>query len=195
VLHPSGPQDDAPSAGVVRKLGRNSFLYRALLGLWTFGSIVGARPCIAQDLPDHRLVGTSTGLSLDRFIYDGAGETAFSVHRSSLCAGQLRPELTVALFPQALLIPALLIAPDVGVAYDISLPYATLLLKAGGSAIAALGRTAQVIPGGHLGVGFVLRIDDRTGIRLDATRHFYISNQEVEPVWSIGIGLSGLRRP
>jgi hypothetical protein len=179
----------------VRDLADCSFLYRALLALCTLGCIAAARPCIAQELPDHKLVGTSTGLSLDKFIYDGARETAFSLHWSSLRPFRLRPEVTVALFPQALLAPALVLAPDFGAAYNISVPYATLLLKAGGSGIAAVGRTAQFIPGAHLGAGFVLRIDDRTGIRLDAARHFYISNQEVEPVWSIGIGLSGLRRP
>jgi hypothetical protein len=48
------------------------------------------------------------------------------------------------------------------------------------------------VPGAHLGAGIVLRIDDRTGIRIDATRHYYIAPGESEAIWSFGFALASL---
>jgi hypothetical protein len=70
---------------------------------------------------------------------------------------------------------ALLFASDFGAAYNVSMPEATLLIKAGGSA------------------GVVLRIDERTGIRIDAARHYYIDTGEIEAIWSVGFGFTALR--
>jgi hypothetical protein len=157
--------------------------------------VIGAGPIpgLEAQLPaDARLTGISVGAGLDRFIYEGTAATAFTYRRSDLRPGRLGPELSVSLFPQALIARALLFAPDLGAAYNMSLPRSTLLIKAGTSALIGLNTDIVFVPGAHLGAGIVLRIDERTGIRIDATRHYYFDTGETEAIWSLGFALASL---
>ena len=158
-------------------------------------SLAGASPqqLAAQEPSSSRLEGISKGASLDRFIYEGTGATAFSFRFSGLRPGGFGPELSVSFFPQALIARALLFAPDFGAAYNVSIPHATLLLKAGGSALTGLATDVVFVPGAHVGAGIIVRIDERTGIRIDAARHFYFDTGETEAIWSIGLGFTALR--
>jgi len=158
-------------------------------------SLAGASPrqLAAQEPSSSRLEGISRGASLDRFIYEGTGETAFSFRFSDLRPRGFGPELSVSFFPKALIAQALLFAPDFGVAYNVSIPHATLLLKAGASALTGLATDVLFVPGAHVGAGIVVRIDERTGIRIDAARHFYFDTGETEAIWSIGLGFTTLR--
>jgi uncharacterized membrane protein YdjX (TVP38/TMEM64 family) len=169
-------------------------LKTALLACVGF-SLAGAAPrrLAAQAPSTSRLEGISRGASLDRFIYEGTGATAFSFRLSGLRPGRLGPELSVSFFPNALIARALLFAPDFGAAYNASMPGATLLIKAGGSALTGLATDVLFVPGAHVGAGVVLRIDERTGIRIDAARHYYIDTGEIEAIWSVGFGLTALR--
>lgn len=133
-------------------------------------------------------------MTFDRFLYDGSGITAFSYRLSGVRPGRLGPEIGVSLFPQALLSRALILAPDFGAAYNLPLPPTTLLLKAGGSAVAGLAGDVLFIPGFHLGAGLVVRIDSRTGVRLDVIRHTYLAFGESAPIWSVGLGFTSLPR-
>jgi hypothetical protein len=95
----------------------------------------------AGRLPD----GPALGGSMDRSLYEGSGITAVSFRLSSLRRNGVGSEVGVSLFPEAL--PGgLLLAPDLGPAYNISLPGATILLKAGGSAILGIGQGIGAIP-------------------------------------------------
>src|SRR6266850_2568663 len=86
-------------------------------------------------LPD----GPVAGVSLERFRYeDEGGITGVSFHLSRLRHNGGGPELGVTVFPQYLQVPALVMAPDAGVAFNISLPAATLLLRGGLSAFVGL---------------------------------------------------------
>jgi hypothetical protein len=152
-------------------------------------------PLVGQTPTSSRLQGISVGASLDRFLYEGTGATAFTYRRSDLRPGSLSSEFSVSLFPQALAASALLFAPDFGAAYHVPLPQSSLLIKAGGSALTGLAADVVFIPGAHLGAGLILRLDGQTGIRVDATRHFYMDAGETEAIWSIGIGLASLRPP
>lgn len=167
----------------------------ALLACLGF-SLAGASPqrLLAQGPASSRLEGISRGVGMDRFIYEGTGVTAFSYRFSDLRPGRLGSELSVSVFPELLAAQALVFAPSFGAAYNISIPHATLLIKAGGSAITGLATDVVFVPGAHLGAGIVVRIDDRTGIRIDAARHFYMSTGETEAVWSIGVGFAALPR-
>ncbi|HEV8454003.1 MAG TPA: VTT domain-containing protein [Gemmatimonadales bacterium] len=167
----------------------------ALLACLGFSLISSPEPLAAQEPAGSRLEGISRGVSMDRFIYEGDGETALSFRLSDLRPGRLGPELSVSAFPRALAARVLLFAPDFGAAYNLSFPYATLLIKAGGSALTGLATDVVFVPGAHLGAGLVVRIDDRTGIRIDAARHFYMSSGETEGIWSIGFGFAALRPP
>ena len=167
----------------------------ALLACLGFSLISPPEPLAAQEPSGSRLEGISRGVSMDRFIYEGTGETAFSFRLSDLRPGRLGNELSVSVFPQLIAAQALVFAPDFGAAYNVSIPHATLLIKAGGSAFTGLAADVVFIPGAHVGAGLVVRIDDRTGIRMDAARHFYMTSGETEAIWSIGVGFAGLRPP
>jgi hypothetical protein len=134
------------------------------------------------------------GVSVDRFVFDGTGILGLSYRLSGIRHNALNQELGVSFFPDALRIPALLFAPDFGAAYHVSSPSTILLLKAGGSALAGLGQDIVFAPGLHFGGGVVLRVDDRTGVRIDVISHYYHANGEIEPIWSLGLGLTGLPR-
>ncbi|HEV2085241.1 MAG TPA: VTT domain-containing protein [Gemmatimonadales bacterium] len=168
-------------------------LKTALLACLGF-SLAGALPqrLAAQEPFSSRLEGISKGASLDCFIYEGTGATAFSFRLSGLRPGGLGPELSVSFFPKALIARALLFAPDFGAAYNVSIPHATLLIKAGGSALTGLASDVVLVPGAHVGAGIVVRIDERTGIRIDAARHSYFDTGETEAIWSIGLGFTAL---
>jgi hypothetical protein len=154
--------------------------------------VAGSGALEAQASASPRIVGVSVGLGLDRFVYEGTGETAFTYRRSDLRPGSLGPELGVSLFPRALIARALLFAPDLGAAYNMSIPRSTLLIKAGASALTGVSTDIIFIPGAHLGVGIILRLDERTGIRIDAIRHYYFDTGETEAIWSVGFALASL---
>jgi uncharacterized membrane protein YdjX (TVP38/TMEM64 family) len=166
----------------------------ALLACLGFSLASSPERVAAQEPAGSRLEGISRGVSMDRFIYEGTGETAFSFRLSHLRPGRLGNELSVSVFPRLLAAQALIFAPDFGAAYNVSIPHATLLLKAGGSALTGLAADVVFVPGAHVGAGLVVRIDDRTGIRIDATRHFYRNTGETEAIWSIGVGFAALPR-
>lgn len=160
-------------------------------------SPTGLGGCVAaQEMPKTGLVGTSKGASLDRFLYDGTGETAFSFRLTELRPGTLGPDFSVSMFPQALAASALVWSTDFGGAYNISRSTMTFLLKGGASALTGIAREVLFVPGVHVGAGLIIRLDKHTGMRLDGVRHFYFQDGETEPIWSIGLGfctLPGLR--
>jgi hypothetical protein len=98
----------------------------------------------------------------------------------------------VSVFPQLLAAQALIFAPDFGAAYNVSIPHATLLIKAGGSALTGLAADVVFVPGAHVGAGLLVRIDNRTGFRIDAARHFYMNTGETEAIRSVGFGFAAL---
>jgi hypothetical protein len=159
-----------------------------LLSLFVALHPVSAQGRFAR-LPD----GPVLGLSVDRFHYEDEGAlTTVSFHLSRLRHNSLGLELGLAVFPEYLALPALVAAPDGGVAFNVSLPGGTLLLRGGAGALVALGRGLNTIfyPGAHLGAGAMIRLDRRTALRADALKRWYIAEGETEPFWSIGLGFS-----
>ena len=125
----------------------------------------------------------AVGASVDRFIYEGTGITAVSFRYSGLKPKTLATEVGVSFFPDAIDARALLFAPDVGAAYDFSGKSIDLLLKAGLSALTALGGGFAFEPGYHFGGGLLLRTGKASGVRLDVIRHTYLIDQETEGIW------------
>ena len=138
------------------------------------------------------LTGRAMGMSMDRFTSGGSGLIAISYRYSSLQPGKIGPELGVSAFPQTLAAGMLFIAPDLGASYNLTVPGGSVLVKAGGSALAALGvHGAWFVPGVHLGGTLLLQTGDFSGVRLDLIRHHYWANGgEIVPVWSIGLGFA-----
>jgi hypothetical protein len=85
-------------------------------------------------------------------------------------------------------------ATDLGTVYNVSFPRMIVLIKGGASALTGLSTEAFFVPGVHLGAGVIIRLDNRTGLRLDGVRHLYFENGETEPIWSIGLGFCTLPR-
>jgi hypothetical protein len=142
-----------------------------------------------------RLEGRAIGAGIDRFSYEEYSIPAFTFRYSDLRPGDLGPEVGVSLFPQALPLGGLILAPDIGGSFNVSLPGATLLLKGGASALTALAPLVVGVRFGfHVGGGLILRMDGRTGLRVDVIRHFYQDAGETEGVWSIGLGFAVLPR-
>ena len=90
----------------------------------------------------------------------------------------------------------LLPAPDLGAAYDLAVPGGRLLIKAGASAISAIGTAGMsFVPGFHVGGTFLVQAGDRSGLRLDVIQHYYVPDGEVvESMWSVGLGFAVLPR-
>lgn len=149
----------------------------------------------AQETP-IRLAGPAMGVSMDRFMYDGSGLMAMSYRFSTLRPGGIGAELGVSLFPQTLPAGVLALAPDLGVAYNIPGPGGSLLIKAGGSAITAVGTVgALFVPGFHVGGALIVQTGIRSALRVDLIRHYYRpSGGEIQPAWSVGVGFAILPR-
>jgi membrane protein YqaA with SNARE-associated domain len=141
----------------------------------------------SRRLPD----GPTKGLTVDRFSYQEYSAMAVSFRQSTLRSGSVGTEIGVSAFPQAL--PAgLLLASNLGPAYNVSLPGATLLAKAGASMLMALGGGIGFAPGYHLGGGVILKGGERSALRFDLIRHFYRMGGETVTLWSIGFGFTML---
>jgi hypothetical protein len=140
--------------------------------------------------------GLALGGAMELFRYEEEGSiTAFAFHLSHLKHNALGVEAGVGLFLQYLQARALVMSPDVGIGYNISLPAVTVLLRGGGSGIAALGQGgAQFLPGAHLGGAVLLQVDRRAALRFDLLRRWYLVGDETEPFWSFALGFAILRR-
>lgn len=169
----------------------NFYLLLLSLTLAVASAAGGLQAQEKRRLPD----GAALGGSMDRFIDDGFETTTLSFRLSQLRQNSVGTEIGLSLFPEALVAGGLIVAPDLGAAYNISLPEATVLLKAGGSGIVGLGPGVAIgIPGLHLGAGLILRAGPRAGVRFDVIRHFYRHDGRTSGMWSLSFGLTKLPR-
>jgi len=151
---------------------------------------------LAAQQPATGLTGNAMGVSMDRFMYEGSSVVAMSYRFSGLRPRQLGSEIGVALFPQALPAGVLVLAPDLGAAFNLPVPGGSLLIKAGGSALTAIGTGGVLfVPGWHVGGTVVVQTGDRSGLRIDVIRHYYLpGGEQIEPIWSVGLGFAVLPR-
>jgi hypothetical protein len=80
---------------------------------------------------------------------------------------------------------------EAGPAFDVSLPGAILLLRAGVSTLVAGG--GGVI-GAYAGLGLILRLGNGVGLRLDVARHAYGIADGSVGAWRVGGGIALLPR-
>jgi hypothetical protein len=111
-------------------------------------------------------------------------------------------EFAAVVFPDGISIqpPGVLLGLQGGVVQPITVGPVTLLPRAGGAALTALGLLADsklihIVPGVQAGLGVLIPVDRKSTLRLDVTRHVYRSSYDDLRVWSFGFGISGgLRR-
>jgi hypothetical protein len=172
-------------------LAMDRFLSRRVYFAFVLTSLLvsAATPLSGQNfLPN----GAAVGGTVDRFFYEGESITALTFRFSGLRSRHVGSEIGVSMFPDGFRVGALLLAPDAGPAFNLSVPGATILMKAGLSSLLGLGGGFSLIPGYHLGGGMIVRIGDRAGLRIDAVRHTYLIDSASESLWSLGLGFTGL---
>jgi hypothetical protein len=186
---------------VHHRIGLGLLLPAAISCLLAGSPSLAAQDAAAPDstAPDTTVAVTTKpkpamGASVDRFIYEGSGITAVSFRYSGLKPGTLGTEIGASIFPDAIDFGALVLAPDIGAAYDFSGDGFDLLLKAGLSALTAVGVGFAFQPGYHFGSGLLIRTGKASGVRLDVVRHTYLIEQESEGIWSVGLGFTSLPR-
>ncbi|MGI8497457.1 MAG: hypothetical protein ACR2OG_07740 [Gemmatimonadaceae bacterium] len=156
----------------------------AIVGLaWpllaTTQSAPTAHGAAESGVPAGFLRGSAIGFSVDRFapagVRLGDGLTTVSLHITSLAPRQVGLDAAIGMWPEALRYNGLIVmGADVGGAYNISVPGATLLLKAGPSVLVAVGGFGGTgLVGGHLGGGAIIRLNDDLGLRADVVEHYY----------------------
>lgn len=155
-----------------------------------------SRTAHAQGGAPHLPNGTTLGLSLTKFaerLSLDESVTALTFRSSVLRRNSIGLELDAGIFPQVLP-SALIVTLDGGPGYNLSLPGATIVLRGGAGGIVGIGGGVLFVPGAHLGASAIVRLDARTALRLDLLRHFYLTEGEVYPYWSLGLGFAVLPR-
>jgi hypothetical protein len=163
----------------------------AMAGLLAVAAL--ARPVRAQSTADLLTDGTAIGATVGTFRVDDEALWVGSFHAYGLRAHRESAGFALAIPPQTWG-DGVLLFPDLGVAYNVSLPGATLLLKGGGSAVLGLGAGGPgAFPGLHLGTTILIQTGARVGLLIDATEHWYWADNAVR-VLSIGVGVTALPR-
>jgi hypothetical protein len=156
-----------------------------------------SRTAHAQASVSYLPNGPALGISATRFAetlrLDGS-VTALTFRRTDLRRNAVGLELDAGVFPQALPFGALITSFDIGPGYNLSLPGVTVVLRAGGGGILAIGRATELIPGAHLGASTIIHLQSRLALRLELLRHFYLEEGELYPYWGLGLGFAVLPR-
>ncbi|MEP6691618.1 MAG: hypothetical protein ABJD07_10700 [Gemmatimonadaceae bacterium] len=146
----------------------------------TFALVVAAVRGAGAQLPAPvgLLSGSAIGFSVGKFVPAGArvgeGLTTVVLHVTRLEPKAVGLDVAVGMWPNGLSGGALVLGVDVGGAYNIGVPGATFLLKAGPSALVAVGMGGGAgAIGAHAGGGAILRVGPAIGIRADLVEHYY----------------------
>lgn len=131
-----------------------------------------------------------SGLSVVRFHHERSRFHTLAYRRTYLGSRDGGGDLAIGFLPSAAAAGAILSQLDFGVARAVPVGPAKLLLRAGSSNFVAIARTLEVYPGAQLGAGALIRVERFNWVRLDLTRHFYVSGDESLNMWSIGIGFA-----
>jgi hypothetical protein len=167
------------------------FLARGLLLplLWT-------APVAAQSADsDHRIPdGPAFGATAGLFRVDNADNLFLvSLHHTTLRANGLSPNISVGLFPMAFAAYSLAGVADAGLAYNISLPYVTILPHAGLSTVFVAGPYYNTaVLGYETGISVLFNFVRTDAIRLEITRHQFFRDGISSSI-TIGIGGSGVQ--
>ncbi|MGE0353536.1 MAG: hypothetical protein AB7I33_00505 [Gemmatimonadales bacterium] len=158
--------------------------------------LLPALPVVAQDTTRLIPNGFALGATVDRLtIGDSDGPlVSTTLHISSLRRRRLTPEFAVAVFPRYLAEGAAVLIPDVGAAYNLSLPGATVLLRAGASGVFVFGDGfGGALPGVHYGASLLVPLLRGFGLRVDAVGRTFALYESTRGM-SLGIGITSLPR-
>jgi len=146
----------------------------------------------AQTRPATLPRGSSFAITGGRLLFDGS-DSDVAIKSLTLRYTTLRPNGVSFDLGAGLVVgdAAGAFSLEVGPAFNISIPGATLLLRAGGTGIVAGGGG---LVGGYAGVGVLFRVANGVGFRLDVARHQYATGRESFGAWQLGGGIAVLPR-
>jgi hypothetical protein len=145
----------------------------------------------ARVQPTPMLEGLSLGGTVDRYLVGGVAYTAISFRGVTFKPACWTPEFAFGLLPEEGDHNRAALTTDLGTAYGIGLPGSLLLLKAGSTGIFDLSEGGTLV-GGYGGVGVVAPLGGRVGLRLEATRRWYLVAGAQPPVWVLSLGLTSI---
>lgn len=135
--------------------------------------------------------GRSLGATLDRYLVGGRSYTAVSLRGVTLTPADWGPDFGIGVLPSVSDQGGAAMTLDLGVAYDLRVPSSLLLLKAGTTGILELSQSGAVV-GAYAGGGLIAPLSGGVGLRLEATRRWYLPMEGEEPVWLISFGLTSI---
>ena len=159
----------------------------------TLAALSLTAPLAAQTLRPTLPEGWAFGASVGRFSLEGEHYLETTLHITRLQPGRFTPEFDVGFYPQFLK-SGLLLTPDLGLAYNLALPGATLLLKGGASGIFAFGDGAAALPGFHGGAALLIPVVPGFGLRLEGLYRGFFAPSGEGPfnTLALSIGITSL---
>ena len=168
---------------------------RSLVSVGILLLAVALRPVRAQDRASWLPPGPALGITVDRFEFgDDFRQTAATIHVSSLKPNTLTPEFAASIFPRAIASRILFTNLDVGAALNVPMPGATLLARGGASGLFILsGSGANALGGVHFGASVLIKLEGRSGIRLDLVYRLYFTPyDQATGAVTLGLGITSL---
>ena len=146
-------------------------------------------PIPAKQMPT--LQGLSLGGTVDRYLVGDEPYTAVSFRGLALKPAGWGAEFAFGLLPDVDSYNRAALVMDLGTAYGICLPGSLLLLKAGSTGIFELSQSGALL-GAYGGVGLVAPLAGGVGLRVEATRRWYLAFGEQPEVWVLSVGLTSI---
>ncbi len=80
---------------------------------------------------------------------------------------------------------------ELGGAYNKPIPGAQVLLRMGATSMFDLSRNGGGVVGAYAGLGMIIRLTGRLGLRAEGSRHWYLA-EGFPGIWVLGIGLTAI---
>lgn len=138
--------------------------------------------------------GLLQGGSLE--VFQGLTSLIFTYRATDCRGGAPGIDLGVGTLPATLRNGALLLTPEAGLAIGVPAGPLLLLLRAGASGYAWVGREGNgLVPGVQAGTALLVRLDRRSALRFDLSRRRYFDgNDGTGSLWTVGVGFAVLPR-
>lgn len=152
-------------------------------------TVATARSVAAQETRDTlaALHGSTQTFGLERLTVDGAGATLLTFRVTDVQNRRAGSDLTLAILARS---PAGFIT-EAGPVFSLTNHQMAVLLRFG---IGALIGDGGFVPAGYFGIGFVARLSDTIGLRLDAGQRLFNSDRDWVNTGAVGFGATFLPR-
>lgn len=165
--------------------------YLLLLVLTAAPAVLPAQDSTAAPVqPTAVLEGLSLGGTVDRYLVGGVPFSAISFRGVTFKPEAWAPEFAFGMLTEGGGQNGVALTTDLGTVYGIGLPGSLLLLKAGSTGIFVPSGGALV--GAYGGIGVVAPLAGGVGLRLEATRRWFLVAGGQPQVWVLSLGLTSI---